>query len=80
MKEKPMAKKIKAETFPGRHPIDVAPDLWLYEEPGCLLVVKEITVNGVYNQTVQIRLPWSKVARSAVRWLSRKRRKSVGRK
>ena len=74
-----MAKKPKTEKFPSLHAIDIAPDLWLYEERSGLLVVKEVTVNGVYNQTLQIRLPWSKVARSAMRWLSRKRKAKRGR-
>ena len=67
-----MAKK--PETFPGRTPIDLADDLWFYEERGGLLVVKEIRINGVYHHTEQIRLPWARVARSSLRWLAKKRR------
>lgn len=65
----------RAERFPARSPIDINENLWMYEERGGLLVVAQIHVNGVYHHTEQLRLPWSKVARSSLRWLAAKRRK-----
>lgn len=64
----------RRERFPARNPIDINKHLWLYEERGGLLVVKEIEVNGVYHHTEQIRLPWAKVARSSLRWIAAKRK------
>lgn len=71
-----MAKKAKPlGKFPSREPIQVREGEWFYEEPGGINYVVEITVNGVYHHTRQIRVPWSKVARSSLRWLAAKRKR-----